>query len=145
MTRKTVPSLSILSATLFFCLSVVSGIDGQGEVDGKPQTAKPLPVRLGYPAEAKLLILNADDLAVAHAEDVASFTALEQKWITSGTVMVPCPWFTEVATYARMHPETGSGSASYTDFGMGHLSLGPGGTSRACFQSRCAGWLFLRG
>jgi predicted glycoside hydrolase/deacetylase ChbG (UPF0249 family) len=61
-------------------------------------------VRLGYPAEAKLLILNADDLALAHAEDVASFAALEQRWITSGTVMVPCPWFTEVASYAKAHP-----------------------------------------
>jgi hypothetical protein len=71
-------------------------------------------VRLGYPAEAKLLILNADDLALAHAEDVASFAALEQGWITSGTVMVPCPWFTEVASYAKAHPQA--------DLGL-HLTL----------------------
>src|SRR5499433_2931991 len=41
--------------------------------------------------------------------DVASFAALDQKWITSGTVMVPCPWFTEVAAYAKSHPEADLG------------------------------------
>ena len=74
-----------------------------------PGADKPLQVRLGYPADAKLLILNADDLAVTHSEDVASFAALDQKWITSGTVMVPCPWFTEVAAYAKSHPEADLG------------------------------------
>lgn len=33
--------------------------------------------RLGYPLDAKLLIIHADDLAVAHSEDVASFDALD--------------------------------------------------------------------
>jgi hypothetical protein len=79
-----------------------------------PGAGQPLQVRLGYPASAKLLILNADDLAVSHSEDVASFAALDQKLITSATVMVPCPWFTEVATYAKAHPEA--------DLGL-HLTL----------------------
>jgi len=69
-----------------------------------PGLDQPLQVRLGYPADAKLLILNADDLAVAHSEDIASFAALDNKFITSATVMVPCPWFTEVAAYAKAHP-----------------------------------------
>ncbi len=79
-----------------------------------PGVGQPLQVRLGYPRDAKLLILNADDLAVAHSEDVASFAALDQKLITSATVMVPCPWFTEVAAYAKAHPEA--------DLGL-HLTL----------------------
>ena len=69
-----------------------------------PGAAQPLQVRLGYPADAKLLILNADDLAVSHSEDLASIAALDSKFITSATVMVPCPWFTEVAAYAKAHP-----------------------------------------
>jgi len=69
-----------------------------------PNSAQPLQVRLGYPANAKLVILNADDLAVSHSEDVASFAALDNKFISSATVMVPCPWFSEVAAYARAHP-----------------------------------------
>jgi chitin disaccharide deacetylase len=66
--------------------------------------ARPLQVQLGYPAEAKLLILNADDLAVSHSEDIATFAAPEDKFVTSATAMVPCPWFTEVAAYAKAHP-----------------------------------------
>jgi chitin disaccharide deacetylase len=79
-----------------------------------PGAGQPLQVRLGYPPDAKLLILNADDLAVSHSEDVASFAALDQKLITSATVMVPCPWFTEVAAYAKAHREA--------DLGL-HLTL----------------------
>ncbi len=79
-----------------------------------PGAGQPLQVRLGYPPDAKLLILNADDLAVSHSEDTASFAALDQKLVTSATVMVPCPWFTEVAAYAKAHPEA--------DLGL-HLTL----------------------
>ena len=39
---------------------------------------KTIAERLGYPADSKLLILHADDLAVAHSEDAASFDALDQ-------------------------------------------------------------------
>jgi predicted glycoside hydrolase/deacetylase ChbG (UPF0249 family) len=70
---------------------------------------EPLQARLGYPRGAKLLILNADDLALTHSEDVASLSALDHKLITSATVMVPCPWFTEVANYAKAHPEADLG------------------------------------
>jgi hypothetical protein len=34
--------------------------------------------RLGYPADAKLLIVHADDLAVSHSQDRASFAALDR-------------------------------------------------------------------
>jgi len=75
---------------------------------------QPLNVRLGYPADAKLLIINADDLAMSHSENAASFAALDQKLVTAATVMVPAPWFGEVAAYARAHPEA--------DLGL-HLTL----------------------
>jgi predicted glycoside hydrolase/deacetylase ChbG (UPF0249 family) len=79
-----------------------------------PRADQPLNVRLGYPADSKLLIINADDLAMAHSEDDASLTALDQKLVTSATVMVPAPWFGEVAAYARTHPDA--------DLGL-HLTL----------------------
>ena len=75
---------------------------------------QPLNVRLGYPADSKLLIINADDLAMAHSQNDASFTALDQKLVTSATVMVPAPWFGEVAVYAKTHPDA--------DLGL-HLTL----------------------
>ena len=87
-----------------------AGGDSKARASGtKERTVEPLQVRLGYPRDAKLLILNADDLAVSHSEDEASLTALQHKWITSGTVMVPCPWFTEVVAYAKSHPDADLG------------------------------------
>jgi len=70
--------------------------------------------RLGYPPGTKLLIVHADDLAVAHSEDAASFDALDKNAVTSASVMIPCPWLNEVADYAKAHPDT--------DLGL-HLTL----------------------
>jgi predicted glycoside hydrolase/deacetylase ChbG (UPF0249 family) len=70
---------------------------------------KNLAERLGYPADAKLLIIHADDLAVAHSVDRASFTALDEKAVSSASIMVPCPWLTEVAVYTKAHPDADLG------------------------------------
>jgi predicted glycoside hydrolase/deacetylase ChbG (UPF0249 family) len=75
---------------------------------------KTLAERLGYPRDSKLLIIHADDLAVAHSEDAASFDALDKHAATSASIMVPCPWLTEVAAYAKSHPDV--------DLGL-HLTL----------------------
>ena len=65
--------------------------------------------RLGYPADAKLVILHADDLGVAHSVNAASFDALDKGAISSASIMMPTPWVTEVATYARAHPNADLG------------------------------------
>ena len=79
----------------------------------RPQT-KTVAERLGYPSDAKLLIVHADDLAVAHSVDAASFDALDKNAVTSASIMVPCPWLNEVAAYAKAHPNA--------DLGL-HLTL----------------------
>ena len=70
--------------------------------------------RLGLPRDAKLLILHADDLGVAHSEDAASFDALDRGAVSSASIMMPTPWVTEVAAYAKAHPDA--------DLGL-HLTL----------------------
>src|ERR1700686_2030405 len=70
--------------------------------------------RPGYPADAKLLILHADDLGAAHSVDAASFDALDKGAVSSASIMMPTPWVTEVAAYARAHPNA--------DLGL-HLTL----------------------
>lgn len=57
--------------------------------------------RLGYSKDAKLLIIHADDLGVSHAENRASIAGLEKTPVNSASIMVPCPWFPEIAAYAR--------------------------------------------
>ncbi len=47
---------------------------------------------LGYPAEARLLIINADDFGMCHAINEAIFHALKKGVLRSTTLMVPCPW-----------------------------------------------------
>jgi hypothetical protein len=66
--------------------------------------AKTIAERLGYPADSKLLIIHADDLAVAHSEDAASFDALDQHAVTSASIMVPCPWLTKSPTTRKPIP-----------------------------------------
>ncbi len=65
--------------------------------------------RLGYGVEDRLLIVNGDDAGMCHAANVATIDSLENGLMTSATVMVPCPWFPELAAYAANHPERGIG------------------------------------
>lgn len=68
------------------------------------QPARTVQERLGHPRSARLLIIHADDLGMAHAVNRASFEALTRGWITSASVLVPSPWFPEVARFARENP-----------------------------------------
>ncbi|MEL6142161.1 MAG: polysaccharide deacetylase family protein [Bacteroidota bacterium] len=70
--------------------------------------------RLGYSADAKLLIIHADDLGVTHSENQASFHAIKDGSVNSASIMAPTPWLAEVAHYVKDHPDH--------DFGM-HLTL----------------------
>src|SRR4051812_13892758 len=53
--------------------------------------------RLGYPADAKLLIVNCDDLGSSHAANVGVYECLREGVATSATLMVPAPWAREAA------------------------------------------------
>ena len=77
------------------------------------QSGRSIAEKLGYPKDARLLIVQSD-LAMMHSTDRAAFEALEKRWITSATIIVPCPWFAEAAAFARTHPDG--------DYGL-HLAL----------------------
>lgn len=94
-----------LIGVIVVLLSIPAGASAQAKTVGE---------HLGYPADAKLLIVHADDLAVAHSVDAASFDALDRGGVTSASIMVPCPWLNEVAVYAKDHPNA--------DLGL-HLTL----------------------
>lgn len=85
-----------------------------------PKPAKTLAERLGYPANSRLLIIHADDFGMMHSVNTAIEEAFENRWITSASILVPCPWFPEVAQWAKTHPEA--------DLGI-HLDLNADWTS----------------
>ena len=57
--------------------------------------------RLGYPADAKLLIINCDDLGSSRAANVAVYESIRSGLGTSATLMVPCPWSRDAAAMYR--------------------------------------------
>lgn len=71
---------------------------------GLAQNTLTLAEKLGYPKDSKLLIVHADDLGLSHSTDSAVIRAFEEKAITSGSIMVPCPWFPEIAEYVKKNP-----------------------------------------
>jgi len=98
----------IISISILFALPVSPG-------------GNTLAQRLGYSSEAKLLIVHADDLGVAHSVNRATLDAMlhrnqagDRVAVNSGSIMVPCPWFPEMAALYQAHP--------YLDLGL-HLTL----------------------
>ena len=65
--------------------------------------------RLGYGPQDRVLIIHADDVGVSHAANQAAFEGMASGSITCGSILVPCPWFPEVAQYCREHPEADLG------------------------------------
>jgi hypothetical protein len=65
--------------------------------------------RLGYAADARVLILNADDFGMCHDQNEGVIRGLKEGLFTSSTILVTCPWFEEAAEFARNNPDADLG------------------------------------
>ncbi len=64
-----------------------------------------LSTRLGFSEESKLLMIHADDAGLSHSENMATMQSLESGLVNSYSIMVPCPWFYEMAIFAKNNPQ----------------------------------------
>ena len=64
---------------------------------------------LGYPDDARLLIINADDFGMCHAINEAIILTLKARVVSSTTLMVPCPWALHAMHFLRENPDIAFG------------------------------------
>src|ERR687889_1421834 len=60
---------------------------------------------LGYPDDARLLLVNADDFGMCHAVNEAIIRSLEEGIVGSCSVMVPCPWALHALAWLQETPD----------------------------------------
>ena len=70
---------------------------------------------LGYPVDARLLIINADDFGICNAVNDAIIQSLKEGVVHSTTLMVPCPWANHAMRFLAQNPEIPFGIQSYKE------------------------------
>jgi len=72
---------------------------------------KPNPVMksLGFADDDRAVVIHVDDLGMCQAGVAAFRDLVELGTVSSGSVMVPCPWFPRLAEYCRTTPEVDVG------------------------------------
>jgi hypothetical protein len=64
---------------------------------------------LGYPVDARLLLINADDFGLCHAVNDAIFRTITDGLVRSTTLMMPCPWAMHAMQLLKQHPDIAFG------------------------------------
>jgi hypothetical protein len=83
---------------------------------------------LGYPKDARLLIINADDFGMCHSVNEAIFGTMQEGIVRSTTLMVPCPWALQAMHFLDNHPEFAFGVhltvlSEWADYRWGPITL----------------------
>ncbi len=92
--------MMLMSVGLFTALAVAE--EAKQKAAG---AAVPSSVQLGWPADARVLMIHGDDIGMCHAANEAAKQALADGRITSCSIMMPCPWAYDFCMWAKDHPE----------------------------------------
>ena len=72
--------------------------------------SNPVLKKLGFSNDDRVIIIHTDDIGMCQASVDAFAEMVDFGLISSGAVMVPCPWFLEAADFAVSHPEADLGA-----------------------------------
>jgi chitin disaccharide deacetylase len=65
--------------------------------------------RLGWPAEARVVIFHSDDAGMSHSSNVGTIESVENGLVTSASTMMPCGWVPEFAHWLAQNPDFDNG------------------------------------
>lgn len=98
----------------------ITGVSDYNQYEG-------LAEKLGYSENDKLLIIHADDIGLSKSVNNASFEALKNGLVNSGSVMMPCNYILDVGQFAVENPEIDLGlhltvTSEWRDYKWGGVS-----------------------
>ena len=92
-------------AGFFLLVSVlICSCGDKGPGSGSETEPKSWAVKLGFPAEKKVIILHADDAGMCEEANIAIFNYLKNSHIQSTAGMPPCEFFEEFCAWAIENP-----------------------------------------
>jgi hypothetical protein len=65
--------------------------------------------RLGYPKEAKVIILHVDDAGMSYDSNEGVYQSMNEGIANSTSIMMPCGWVPGIFTYLKSNPNTDAG------------------------------------
>lgn len=86
--------------------------------------------KLGFPKNAKVLILHVDDVGMSFDSNQGAIESMEKGVANSLSVMMPCPWVPGFVQYLKTHPQVDAGlhltlTSEWSEYRWGPLTGKP--------------------
>ncbi len=75
----------------------------------KSQSETTFAEKLGYPKEAKVIILHVDDVGMSYDSNEGAIQSIEKGVANSASIMMPCGWVPGFMHYLKKHPNVDAG------------------------------------